>query len=252
MTTAARHPLVEDYLARLRPGPRRLPVDQARELMADIDEHLRAALPQDASEAEVRNALDRLGTPRELVTEAGRTPTPASPTERQIFRLPGRRDHLPGRRRDPVSLLLPLSVPLWIVGLVMMARATVWTEREKWLGFLGLGRASWSPWPSWSGPRHQVRLRAAARRSSTDGVLVQDTCSGVDPVDDRRLDADARLPRTPGLHGLAAGPAAAAATAMSGPISRSALPRCEIASFSSGVSSAVVTPGRSSASNTTS
>ena len=39
MTTTARHPLVEDYLRRLRTESARLPTDQARELLADIDEH---------------------------------------------------------------------------------------------------------------------------------------------------------------------------------------------------------------------
>ena len=105
--------------------------------MADIDEHLGAALGPDSTEADVRNVLERLGTPRELVTDAGGAPA-APPSGPKAFASPS------GAiiclvAAEILSLLLPLSVPLWILGLVMMARATVWTEREKLLGMLGLG-----------------------------------------------------------------------------------------------------------------
>jgi len=137
MTTAARHPLVEDYLRRLSSEAARLPVDQSRELVADIDEHLLAALPGDASEAEVRNVLERLGTPDELVSAAGATlPPPAAAPRR--FASPG----------GAIGCLVvaevlfitgPLALVVWVVGLVMMARASVWTDREKWRGFLAVG-----------------------------------------------------------------------------------------------------------------
>jgi hypothetical protein len=177
MTPATRHPLVEDYLTRLHAEASRLPTDQARELVADIEEHLQTALSQDVSEAEVRNVLERLGTPQELVTEAGGAlPTPAR--AQKSFASPG------GAIicllvAEVLSVLLPLSVPLWILGLVMMARATVWSERDKWLGFVGLGSGL---------PAALVFLGAgtvAARSCSgaiEAGVVVQDTCSGVDPV----------------------------------------------------------------------
>jgi uncharacterized membrane protein len=177
MTTAARHPLVEDYLARLRAEADRLPADQARDLVADIDEHLDAALSRDAGEAEVRNVLERLGTPSELVTEAGGAPLLptgasrffASPTGAIICLLAA----------EILSPLLPISVTLWIIGLVMMARATVWTAREKCLGFVGLGSGL---------PAALIFLAASlmsARSCSQvyeNDVLVKDTCSGVDPV----------------------------------------------------------------------
>jgi hypothetical protein len=138
MTTAARHPLVEDYLKRLWSEAARLPVDQARELVADIEEHLLAALPHDASEAEVRNVLERLGTPTALVTEAGGFTPPAVTPAARTFASPG----------GAIGCLVvaellfitgPIALVIWILGLVMMARVMVWTDREKWLGFIALG-----------------------------------------------------------------------------------------------------------------
>jgi uncharacterized membrane protein len=177
MTTAARHPLVEDYLKKLWAEAARLPVDQARELVADIDEHLLAALPQEASETEVRNVLERLGTPAELVDAASGTPvvTPSGP---KSFASPG------GAiiclvAAEILSILLPLSVPLWIIGLVMMARATVWTERQKWLGMLALGSGF---------PVVTLLLMISTVTATScsqvfeNGQLVQDTCGGFNPV----------------------------------------------------------------------
>ncbi|MEO6512265.1 MAG: hypothetical protein ABIO16_14805, partial [Nocardioides sp.] len=175
MTTTARHPLVEDYLARLHAEAGRLPDDQARELVADIDEHLAAAIPQDATEADVRNVLERLGAPSDLVNEAGGTvpaekgKTFASPVGAIVCLLAA----------EVLSLLLPVSIPLWIIGLVMMARTEVWSERDKWLGFIGLGSGF---------PVAFVFLAVATLtvrpcgQVYENGVLVQDTCGGTNWV----------------------------------------------------------------------
>ena len=177
MTTASRHPLVEDYLTRLRAEAARLPADQARELVADIDEHVGAALGPASTEAEIRNVLERLGTPRELVTEAGGVPA-SPPSGQKSFASPS------GAiiclvAAEILSLLLPLSVPLWILGLVMMARATMWSEREKLLGMLGLGTGL---------PFALVWLAVSTMAVSScaqvyeNGRLVDDTCGGVNWV----------------------------------------------------------------------
>jgi uncharacterized membrane protein len=178
MTTTARHPLVEDYLARLRAEAARLPADQSRELVSDIDEHLDAALTQDSSEAEVRNVLDRLGTPHELVIEAGGSPVlPATTGTKWLSSPAGAIICL--LSAEVLSLLLPITVPLWILGLVMMARAPVWSEREKWLGFLALGSGL---------PAAIVLLGAATMTVSTcsqvsvNGAVVRESCSGVNWV----------------------------------------------------------------------
>ena len=139
MMTATDHPLVQGYLARLREEARRLPLDQARELEADITEHLQVALGEDPGEVRVRDALDRLGSPNELVTEAGGTPLTAAaePAKRSFDSPVGAIACLIAAELS--SAAGALALVLWVVGLILLARATVWTEREKLLGFLGLG-----------------------------------------------------------------------------------------------------------------
>jgi hypothetical protein len=139
MMTATDHPLVQDYLTRLREESRRLPLDQARELEADITEHLQVALGEDPGEVRVRDALDRLGSPTELVTEAGGTPSAAAaePGKRSFDSPVGAIACLVAA--ELLSVLVPIAFVLWVVGLILLARAMVWTEREKLLGFLGLG-----------------------------------------------------------------------------------------------------------------
>ncbi len=168
--------------------------------MADIDEHLLAALRHDASEAEVRNVLERLGTPRELVSAAGATLPPA----------PSRRGRSP-RRVGAIGCLVvaellfitgPIALVVWVLGLVMMARATVWTDREKWLGFLAVGSGF---------PAAVVFFFAATivttsceSWSSSDGTSGT-TCGGVNWVAIVALDTHAGLRRPAGLHDLATG-----------------------------------------------
>ena len=177
MTTAARRPLVEDYLTRLRTEAARLPADQARELVADIDEHLQSALSHDASEAQVRNVLERLGTPRELVTEAGDAPETPARGWRSLASPTGAIACLVIAELSFFTLVLAWAI--WVVGLVMMARTPVWTYREKWLGFIGLGSGL---------PAVSVLFFAGSFTASSctqvfeKGRLVQDTCAGVNWV----------------------------------------------------------------------
>jgi hypothetical protein len=175
MTTTARHPLVEEYLRTLRAEAGRLPEDQARELVADIDEHLDVALDQDSTEAEVRNVLERLGTPAELVAAAG--PPPPTPEARSFASPTGAIICLIAA--EILCLLLPVSVPLWLAGLVMMARAQVWTERQKWLGFVALGSGLPVAFVFLAVSTFAVRTCSQVYEN---GVVVQDTCGGFDWV----------------------------------------------------------------------
>ena len=70
MTTSARHPLVEDYLRDLGKSAARLPRHQREELLAELREHLDAGVADATSEVEIRNLLDSLGSPEEIVEEA--------------------------------------------------------------------------------------------------------------------------------------------------------------------------------------
>jgi hypothetical protein len=64
--------LVEDYLRRLDTAASTLPPDRRAELMSEIREHLQEGLRHNGAtdEVAVRNLLDRLGSPEEIVAEA--------------------------------------------------------------------------------------------------------------------------------------------------------------------------------------
>lgn len=149
MMTTPNHPLLVDYLNRLREQAHSLPADQAAELVADIEEHLASALPRggDHGEAEIRQVLDRLGTPVELV-RAARRPGPEAGEEDAALGQP-----VPDRGRGYleagsivllvgallVAIIWPLSIPMWIAGLAMLVLAKRWSVGQKVLGGLVLG-----------------------------------------------------------------------------------------------------------------
>jgi uncharacterized membrane protein len=134
------HPLAQAYLGRLAESARSLPRDDAAELVADISDHLREALPATPSEAEVRTVLDRLGTPQELVTAAGGPAShPGAPPTREprfgaveILALVG----LVGA--ELLFVILPLAVLLWLAGVVLLAVSRVWSGAQKAWGLAAL------------------------------------------------------------------------------------------------------------------
>lgn len=128
MTTATAHPLVREYLKELRSATRRLPARRRRELMQEIEEHLREALAPDAGEADVRTELDRLGDPHDIVAEEHDRPG------HDAGQAPSATEWL-----TVVLLLLGgVVVPVlgWIAGVALLWRSTVWTTREKLIGTL--------------------------------------------------------------------------------------------------------------------
>jgi uncharacterized membrane protein len=64
-----RHPLVEDYLARLQAAARKLPRGERKDLIADTEAYLDQAVKPDASAIEVRGLLGALGTPEALAAQ---------------------------------------------------------------------------------------------------------------------------------------------------------------------------------------
>lgn len=140
MMTTQTHPLVHDYLQRLSTESQRLPADQAAELRADIDAHLDEALPPGASEAEVRQVLDRLGSPAELVTAAGG----GAPEEGQHEKDSGRREAaaLVVLAVAPLMVWIwPVALVLWLAGLYLLITARRWSTTDKVLGGVVLGAA---------------------------------------------------------------------------------------------------------------
>jgi hypothetical protein len=126
MTTTLR-PLADAYLERLQKAARSLPRSRREELLADIEAHLAESAPADASEADVRSALDRLGDPEQIVAaEAGDPPRP----ERGGAAL----------EWGAIILLAVGGVVLpfigWAIGVLLLWISSAWTVRDKVIGTL--------------------------------------------------------------------------------------------------------------------
>ena len=152
------HPLAAEYLERLRSAAENLPREQRDELVTDIEAHLAEALPVDASEAQVRTVLDRLGDPAQIVEteEPGFSPAPASSGGRLerlaqvIVLIGGLVGALLGwglgvildatRSPEAMSVSIPLmivgAVLGWAVGVVLLWMSPVWTVMSKLVGTL--------------------------------------------------------------------------------------------------------------------
>lgn len=156
MMTALDHPLVQDYLRRLRAEAHRLPVDDAHDLETQIREHLLAALDDDPAEAGVRETLDRLGEPSVLVGAAGTTAhdetahdeTPPDGTPHDDPRGPDGAWREVGGLVGLVGALLLVWLPvvnvvLWLGGLVLLVLARRWSVADKLWGAIVLGLGPW-------------------------------------------------------------------------------------------------------------
>jgi uncharacterized membrane protein len=136
--------LIEDYLGRLEAAAQGLPADRRAELVAEIREHVDTVLAQspDRDESTVRTVLDRLGTPEEIVHEAGVGLPEASPAREQTA-TPAQtppRTRAGGFEVAAVILLLLGGVLLpgfgWFVGVVMLWASARWTLRDRLIGTL--------------------------------------------------------------------------------------------------------------------
>jgi hypothetical protein len=132
--------LRDDYLRRLEAAAARLPRDRREELVTELRAHIDAALAErgSADEATVRDVLERLGSPEEIVREADDAPPPAA----------RRGTH------DTVALLVlgfggfVLPGLGWMIGLALVWASPSWSRRQKWIatalpvgtGLLGLLR----------------------------------------------------------------------------------------------------------------
>ncbi|MGW7517262.1 HAAS signaling domain-containing protein [Streptomyces sp. NPDC054796] len=132
MSEPLTHPLVRAYLASVEREAAVLPDERRRELVADLREHIGSVLPGDADDAAVQQALDRLGTPREIAAAA-------------IAEEPGVDPLRPeSRARTTLTLaLMVLAAPFWVLGVglvlavvavVRIWRSTAWSRRDKRLG----------------------------------------------------------------------------------------------------------------------
>jgi hypothetical protein len=117
------HPLADEYLKRLDRAARVLPRHEREELVTDVRTHLQAGLSPDATEADVRNLLDELGAPEEIVAAA----SPERPSARR------------GAREVFALLLLLTGFPPvigWLVGVGLLLWSPLWSARQKLLAVL--------------------------------------------------------------------------------------------------------------------
>jgi hypothetical protein len=126
VSTHILHPLAADYLHRLRRTGRGLPRGRLNELVAEIEGHLSEAIGPEAADAEALTALDRLGSPEEII-EAEQPQSPPAGDRR-------------GTREWAAIVLLLFGGFIfgigWLVGLILLWSSRAWTTADKWIGTL--------------------------------------------------------------------------------------------------------------------
>jgi len=136
--------IVEDYLRRIATAAADLPVDRRDELVAGIREHIDAARSsgQVHDEASLRDVLDRLGDPEEIVSAAREDAGPATgPPSSSPAPPPVLRYRRPSIALEIVAVLLLTVgsiVPFvgWLAGVVVAWTSRRWTTGEKLLATL--------------------------------------------------------------------------------------------------------------------
>jgi hypothetical protein len=142
------HPLAEDYLSRLELAARALPPHDRDELLAELRSHLESGLADGASDADVRNMIQELGTPEDIVAaaqsgaddapvtggapETGGAPMPGSAPPSPAFPPPspwGTLEIIAVLSLTVGTFVVPIVGP--IVGIILVWASTQWTSREK-------------------------------------------------------------------------------------------------------------------------
>ena len=130
--------LVRDYLGRLDAAAWPLAVDRRAELISEVREHIEAALVEagQRDEVTVRNVLDRLGRPEEIVAEESGAPGVPSQAAPAVAG-PALAAASPFGAIEIVALLLltvgAIVIPIFgpILGLLFVWASSRWTPREK-------------------------------------------------------------------------------------------------------------------------
>lgn len=129
--------LVLDYLGRLDAAAASLPPSRRAELAGEVRQHIEMALTEAGGrdEVTVRNVLDRLGPPDEIV-DAERDPDGTAPG--WTITMPGSATGRSGWGGTEIAavllltlgaVLLPIIGPL--LGLIFVWASTQWTTRQK-------------------------------------------------------------------------------------------------------------------------
>ncbi len=116
VTSEPRHPLVERYLADLqRHAASTLPPAQREELFAEISSHVDAGARAARSEADIRNMLDDLGHPLDIVNAAAPPRTDGGPTGQLAVVL--------GVIAVVLILVPPVGIPVGAIAVILGLRA---------------------------------------------------------------------------------------------------------------------------------
>jgi hypothetical protein len=129
--------LVHDYLGRLNAAAESLPLSRRAELAGEVRQHIEMALAEAGvrDEVTVRNVLDRLGRPDEIVDAERGSDGPPPGWTLQVPGSPAGRSGWGGTEISAILLLtlgavfLPIIGPL--VGLILVWASTQWTTRQK-------------------------------------------------------------------------------------------------------------------------
>ena len=139
--------LVEDYLRELHIAAQGLPADRRDELIEEITAHIAEARQSDGSPLAVRNILDRLGDPADIIRAAADTP-PGSPASPAWSGAPGSGAGHPAGQPGRAGalelaavlflLLGGIVIPVlgWFIGVVLLWMSPRWTSKDKLLGTL--------------------------------------------------------------------------------------------------------------------
>jgi hypothetical protein len=132
--------LVDDYLARLDHAARTLPDDRRADVVAGIREHIDAARESGVAhdEASLRDLLDRLGEPEEIVAAAREgddpLPPPVAPPAAVAYRSPGIGTEITAAVLLTAGSFIPFVG--WIAGVIVAWTSRRWTVGEKLLATL--------------------------------------------------------------------------------------------------------------------
>jgi uncharacterized membrane protein len=138
MTNSTADRLVDDYLTRLADEAQALPPDRRTELVAEIREHIAAAMTTStaADEPATRTMLDRLGEPHDIVAAAMEFDPPDHPTHPQTSQ----------RRQQGIGLEVGAAIMLtagslipivgWLIGVMLLWSSGLWRRSEKILATL--------------------------------------------------------------------------------------------------------------------
>jgi hypothetical protein len=134
------HPLAEEYLGRLDRAAGALPPADRDELLTEIRGHLRAGLADASGDADVRNLLESLGRPEDIVAAARSESAGPPVADQPAWQPPSTGSPPPASPWGTVEILavlgltvgtflLPVAGPA--VGIVLVWVSARWTRREK-------------------------------------------------------------------------------------------------------------------------